>query len=85
MVGSMKRGIEDHSGDLQRRESRLRVLCESRSACGAIKAIMVSLTYVRFDCGRSFLCPYSYLDQETLHTLVQLVRRMKLRSTLLRF
>lgn len=28
VVGSMKRGIKDHSGDLRRRESRLLVLCK---------------------------------------------------------
>ena len=27
-VGSMKRGIKDHSGDLKRRDSRLLVLCK---------------------------------------------------------
>jgi hypothetical protein len=31
VVGSMKRGIKDHSGDLKRRESRLRFLCELQS------------------------------------------------------
>jgi hypothetical protein len=28
IVGSMKRGIKDHSGDLRKREARLLVLCE---------------------------------------------------------
>jgi len=28
VVGSMKRGIKDHSGDLKRKEARLLVLCE---------------------------------------------------------
>jgi hypothetical protein len=31
VVGSMKRGIKDHAGDLRRRESRLLILCESCS------------------------------------------------------
>jgi hypothetical protein len=30
VVGSMKRGIKDHSGDLKRRESRLLFLCKSQ-------------------------------------------------------
>lgn len=30
VVGSMKRGIKDHSGDLKRRESRMLFLCKSQ-------------------------------------------------------
>jgi hypothetical protein len=34
VVGSMKRGIKDHSGDVRRRESRMLVLCKSSTLNG---------------------------------------------------
>ena len=76
MVGSMKRGIKDHSGDLRRRESRLLVLCKSPTLT-IVQLRMVGdkmLISSRFNRWRLVLLAYCYLAQEASYALEHLVR-----------
>jgi hypothetical protein len=69
VVGSMKRGIKDHSGDLERRESRLLLLCKSQYFDQQQPNVRCCADTGRFDCWRFVLRPYRYMDQEVIRTL----------------
>jgi hypothetical protein len=69
VVGSMKRGIKDHSGDLKRRESRLLFLCKSQKQGQLQPDEGCRADTGRFDCWRSVLRPYRHMDQEVIRTL----------------
>lgn len=79
VVGSMKGGIKDRSGDLRRRESRLLVLCKSPASI-TVQLRMVGdkmLISTRFNRWRLILLAYCYLAQEALYALELLVRSMR--------
>jgi hypothetical protein len=69
VVGSMKRGIKDHSGDLKRRESRLLFLCKSQKLNLERPGERCCADMARFNRWRSVLRPYRHMDQEIIRTL----------------
>lgn len=73
VVGSMKRGIKDHSGDLKRRESRLLVLCKSQCPNQKQPEERCYADMARFHCWRSVLRFDRHMGQEVIRTLDQLV------------